>query len=296
MIPDSVLITCLGLTAALAWGISDFFCAKASKDLGPIAASLLINIVGALGFAFIYLLFMRPEAIVTASGVWYSLLAGVVLTMGSLCFFKSLAVGPVSLVSPIGGAYPLVTTALAIAVFHATISQQQLIGIGCIMLGLLLAAEILSRQKLFRKIGAGPLWGLLTALIWGSGFALLSQGVQRLGWQLATLIEFGGVLVCLLVVFPFVRKGENITFAKLRVLATNKFILAAGLIQLVGVLGLNAGLSIDVASGAVITAISACYPIITVFLALRHFKEKVQLIPLFGGLLSVFGVIVLTLG
>ena len=296
MISDSLLVTLLGLSAAIAWGFSDFLCAKASKNLGPITASLLVNLVGAAGFGILYLVFMHPQLHLTAAGFWYAFGAGMVLTLGSLCFFKSLAIGPVSLVSPIGGAYPLVTTALALFAFHATLSRQQLIGIACIMIGLLLAAEIISNEKIFKRVGAGPAWGLMTALVWGTGFALLAQGIQRLGWQVASLIEFGGVLVLLAVIIPFVRSSEAITFTKLRRLSTNKYIVGAGLIQLLGVIALNNGISVEASSGAIVTAISACYPILTVFLALRSFKENVKLIPLLGGFISIFGVVVLTLG
>jgi drug/metabolite transporter (DMT)-like permease len=59
---------------------------------------------------------------------------------------------------------------------------------------------------------------------------------------------------------------------------------------------LNLGLANESASGAIVTALSGCYPVLTVFLALRHFKEEFKLIPLAGGLVSVVGAIMISVG
>jgi len=43
-------------------------------------------------------------------------------------------------------------------------------------------------------------------------------------------------------------------------------------------------------------AVSACYPAITVALALRHFKESVHWVQLGGAAVSVAGVVLLSIG
>jgi drug/metabolite transporter (DMT)-like permease len=78
-------------------------------------------------------------------------------------------------------------------------------------------------------------------------------------------------------------------------MAQNKFVLGAATIQLVGAIAINVGLEYETASGAIITAISAMYPILTMALALAGLKEKVTRPAIAGALISVFGVVALSL-
>lgn len=49
-------------------------------------------------------------------------------------------------------------------------------------------------------------------------------------------------------------------------------------------------------AGAVVTAISAWDPILTIFLALKYFDERVKILPLAGAFVGIIGVVVLSLG
>ena len=97
---DLVAIVC-GLAAGIGWGVSGFFDAKASRSIGPLLASVLINGIVAVGYALVYLLFFRNGHHVQAAGVYYAIASGVVITLGALSYFRGLARGPVALVSPL---------------------------------------------------------------------------------------------------------------------------------------------------------------------------------------------------
>jgi len=238
---------------------------------------------------------MRPSVELTSSGLSFGIVSGVLVAFGAVGLFKGLAAGPVSLVSPISAAYPLVTTIVALLVFNAQLSLRQLFGIALVMTGILLAAELIGLGRVNRKIGVGPAWAFLSVLSWGVGFALLAQAISSLGWQAATFLELASLTITFVILLPFIKGREKISLSLLRRMSLNKFILSAALIQLIGVFAINLGMAYETTSGAVIVAISACYPVLTIFLALRHFKEEVKYIPLLGAFISIAGVVILSL-
>ncbi|HJP96516.1 MAG TPA: DMT family transporter [Candidatus Saccharimonadales bacterium] len=285
-----------GLLAGFGWGISGFFDAKASRTAGPLLASLLINCLVAVGYALLYLLFWRNGHHVQATGVYYATASGVVITLGALSYFKGLALGPVALVSPLSAAYPLVTTIIAFAIFGARLSGLQILAIYMIMAGVMAASGLLTARGIAtRKLQKGPLLALGTAICWGLGYAFAAQAITRLGWQLASLLEFGAMAVAFGVFIPMVKATEVITLKHVVQGCKNRFILLSGGISLGAATLLNVGLSRENSSGAIVAALSACYPVLTVLLARRSFDEAVALVPFIGAFVSIGGVILLSL-
>jgi drug/metabolite transporter (DMT)-like permease len=288
------VLAAFGLAAAAGWGIADFIGAKASKTLGPIMSAFVVNTIGALAFSLVFILFLRDAYTMTPGAFWYAVGAGGTITLGAIAFYKGLKAGPVSLVTPLSAAYPLVTTCLATTVFQAKLTAGQIIGVIGIVLGVMLASEIIGKNRNTRRIGEGPAYALLCATFWGIGYALMAQSAKQVGWESATLIEFGAIVVAFLVCIPFARKQEVITWQATKAMATNKIILGAALIQVAAALAFNIGLSKEATSGALVSALSACYPVLTIVLAFRHFGEKFDPIPFAGAALSIVGVIIMS--
>lgn len=288
---STLLALSLGLAAGIGWGISGFFDAKASKTVGPLAAALLVNCLIAILYAVMFCLFWLP-ATITASGVWYAVGGGVIITIGALAYFKALAIGPVSLASPMSSSYPLVTTLLALFVFGASLRGPQIVGIGLIIVGVMAATQLLRPRQLRALESRGPLLGLLAALCWGVGYTFVAQAVQRLGWQSATFFEFTAMALAFGICVPFANKGRFVPLTSITQGLRNNAVLLASGIAFCAALAFNIGLSHDTASGALVSALSACYPIITVLLALRHFDEQVAKLPLIGALASISGVLI----
>ncbi|MCA9328051.1 EamA family transporter, partial [Candidatus Saccharibacteria bacterium] len=126
-------------------------------------------------------------------------------------------------------------------------------------------------------------------------FTLQAQAVIGLGWQMATLISYVMLTVTYVVITPFIKGKEQFTMQKMARALKSKYVIGATLFGMTGFLALNLGISKDVSSGAVVAALSATYPLITVFLALHRLKEAVQPLPLAGAFLGVAGVIVLSI-
>lgn len=285
-----------GLAAGIGWGFSGFFDAKASRSVGPLVASFVINGIVAVGFAALYILFFLNTFTIDTLGIFYAISSGVVITIGALSYFRGLSLGPVSLVSPLSAAYPLVTTVIAIAIFQVVPTLIQLDAIGMIMFGVLAASGLLSVRGIsVRKLEKGPLFGVFTALSWGVGYALASQAISRLGWQTASFIEFTAMALAFGIFVPMIKSERRISWVVAKTAIKNTHVLLAGIISLGAAVTLNIGLSLENNSGAIVAALSAFYPVLTVMLARRSFNEKVAFLPLIGAFISIAGVVLISL-
>jgi drug/metabolite transporter (DMT)-like permease len=285
-----------GLIAAVSWGLADFLAAKASKRFGGLATGVVVTIISALVFDFVYMLFFHEHTVWSAAGVGFALASGAAFTIANLAFYKGLEHGPVSIVSPLGSLYPLVTTIALVGFFGAVLSPRQYIGIAVVMLGILAASGLFERAKTGRSIGTGPLLGLCGALFWGLAWTFIAQAVVHIGWQFTAAIELTFSSLLFLPLLPLLKRSEVDISKQLLPSMKNFVMVSAGILMMCGFLALSIGLDRvgDLAATAVV--ISACYPIITVFLALKKLKEKVQIIPLAGAFIGIAGVVILSLG
>lgn len=288
---DSILFAVLaGLGTAVSWGVADFYGAKASKVVNPIFAAFFVQLVGATLFTLLYFLILRPQLPIALEGALYGAGAGVLMTFGLAAFYKGLEIGPVSVVSPIAAAYPLITTPLVV-IFGAVLSVMQFAGIGLIVAGVVAASGLFSAKPGEHRLNRGVMLAIGALVFWGVAFALLGQASAQLGWETATLFLAVFNVVGFVVLLPFVKSGDRLG-ANIGIIK-NKWVILAGLLQLTGVVVLN--IALTKAPVAVVTAISSCYPALTVFLALNHFKEKVGIVSLVGAGATIVGVVLLSL-
>lgn len=208
-------------------------------------------------------------------------------------FYYGLEKGPVSIVSPIGSAYPLVTTLLVLTFLHGHLTGWQIGGIFLVIAGITATSGVLTAKKSERKITSGVVYALLTFVLWGISFAFLGEAVARLGWEKATLIDILLELAAILCLAPFLESREHFRVNPFK-LFRNPLIAGAAFIQVAGLAVFNIGLT-KTSSTAIITAISATYPALTILLAVHHFKEKTTIIALSGALVTVTGVVLLSL-
>ncbi|MEU8079268.1 EamA family transporter [Catellatospora citrea] len=282
-----------GCATALCWGFSDYFAARATRVVGPLTAAFLVNTLGALTFALIFVLFIRTPEKITWDGFLFASSGGVLVGLGSIAFFRSLAVGPITLVTPISSVYPLVTATITVSFFAVRLSIWQALGTILVVFGVMLATQVFVKHG---RTGGGPRIALLAAGCWGAGFSLIAQAVGRIGWAHTTLIELAFVVLTFLVFLSFAEDRKQV-FAKLNYrIAGSRFILGAALIQLVGAVFFNVGLTYGPQAGPIVASLSSTYPAITVLLALRYFRERLDPIPFAGALIGIAGVVMLSVG
>jgi drug/metabolite transporter (DMT)-like permease len=291
MIASPLVIVIFGIGAAIAWGSADYLAAKASRRSSPNAAALGVTILSALLFTILFV-FNHGTHQWNLPGVLYGFGAGISLEVGLLMFYKGLDAGPVNLVSPISSAYPLVSTAVVLLLFGGTLRRMDIIGIIVVVTGIAIASGILNTSKSERRLSKGIIYALLTVVIWGLAYALIGKSVSALGWQKASLVDFYAGLAVLPLVLTLVA-GKKFWKSVNSSLIKDKYIITSAIAQTFGGIIFSIGLT-HARSSAVLTAISATYPALTIFLALKGLKEKAQTTSLIGAFITILGIIVLS--
>lgn len=284
-----------GLLSAILLGLADFWSAKTVRHAGPAAAVGVVNIIGFLGFASFYATW-RPHLMLDVGGSWFALGGGLAMAAGQVTFYKGLHIGPVSLVSPLSSAYPFVTTVGVIAFFQSQISLQRLCGFIIVMLGILAASGSVTYKRGEKLWSAGPTWALLTALLWGTGYLALTRALHSMDWQTVSLVQLFVMSVTCPVIALSATAGERIFNEAMLKLFFNRFALGAGLVQTLGLIAINVGIQGEPDLAPVVTAVSACYPVLAIFLSIVYFREQVKRFSLGGAALIIAGIVVLSIG
>lgn len=296
MLTSNAIVMMLGMMGAIGFGTGDFFAAKACKGLGPLAAALCVNVIGLVLIVPWYVLCIHAVPALTAAGLFYLVSASILIVVGLLCMYKAFEIGPVSLVSPLGALYPLATTLISVFVFGAGLTATQLSGIALVIFGVTVAAGVLQSERGERRFGRGPVFALLASLLWGIGYSLLNKAIEAMGWPLATLFQVA-VMTLVLWITTWMNRGcKNLTAAAFAAAMRNRYVIGAGIMQLAAMFAINIALTRDSTMGAVATAATASYPAITVFLAIRYFREQVKFVPLAGAFVGLAGVVLLSVG
>jgi len=126
-----------GLAAALAWGVHDILIRYVSQKLGILVSLFAVLVFGGIAQSLMVLSFGAPTQ-VSNQGLWLSLAAGVTFTIASIGHYNAFQRGPVKLVAPIIGCYPVLAFAMAAATgaeispLHWAALVALIIGIGLV--------------------------------------------------------------------------------------------------------------------------------------------------------------------
>ena len=278
-----------GLTAAISYGVADFLCAKASKASGALTTAFSVSVIGCLASVVFWPATGHALQTITAGALAAAVAGGALIAAGSALLFKAFAIGPVSIVSPIGAAYPLVTTVVGVLFLGVSLSSRQSAGIVLVVLGVMTAAGLLTARLANARLEHGPALSLATAVLWGLAYPLLDRAVSLSGWpSVVTVQAFVAAAVTGLFLW-LSRATEPVTMATIGATLRSTPVVAGAVVLLLGTVAVNVGLSGEDAAGALVAAPSACYPVITVALALRHFREGVDRLALTGAAVAIGG-------
>jgi drug/metabolite transporter (DMT)-like permease len=140
------------------------------------------------------------------------------------------------------------------------------------------------------------LLALSAALLWGIGYALLGQAINEHNWQAITLVQLITMTVVLGIVLFAARHYEPISPRGLLSVMRSRFIIGAGVVQILAVIAINIGFSIGQTTGTAVVAISSAYPLLTIALALYHFQERLTLWTAAGIAATIGGTILVVAG
>ena len=257
-----------GLTAALIWAVHDLLARKLSQ--GAALLPIIATVLGAGCLVLVPFAVMADWSTMTA-GAWRASIAGglaFAVAIGSL--YKAFSIAPVRLVSPVIGAYPLLTLLIAIAQGRE-ITPVDWWAVVLIVTGIAIVA-LAARDDTPDLYAAPPAtaigWAALSAVGFAATFALGQVGA-RLGSELPV------ILIGRVIAFAAIIALAMVATRNLRPPRAN-----LGLLALMGAFDALA-LGLVTASGALPKAeyasvTSSLFGVLTVLLAAWFLKEAVR--------------------
>ena len=182
----------LGLTAALSWGLADYFAAITSRQTGSLRVVLGFHLMATILLAG--LLLVTGEGISDVSGEDLAWLAfvGFLGCLSYLAFYQALAIGPISIVSPIVSAYAAVTVVCAVLIGGERLAPGETAAIVVVILGVLLASSDLAQMRALERVALlGILLALATAVVIGAFVYGVAYFSADYGWLVPIFLARG---------------------------------------------------------------------------------------------------------
>ena len=272
-----------GLIAAFGYGIADVVATVSARRTGVIPTLLAIQVAGALAVGVALLIDAAPPA----GPAWAWLLAVALASLnfaGMLLLYRAFAIGTLSLVSPIGSGFAVVTAGLAF-VSGERPPLLALVGTAALVAGVALVSGVMSGggatlAGIPEAIGAALSLG---AFYWGLGVIIPELGVL---WPVMT----SRIVQALIALGVLWARPARLGLPGRPSL---HLCLVAGILDTVALVAFNVG--VESAFTTTTTAITSLYSVVTVFLAWILFRER--LAPgQWGGVLAViFGIFLVSI-
>jgi len=277
----------LGLTAALAYGASDFIGGLLSRRFSFLQVAVVGQLVAAAGM-LTALPFTSPATAPVATLAWGTA-SGAGAAFGSLALYRGLGRGQMAVVAPLSGVAAAALPALAGLLLGERPSPLALTGVVLALpaVWLVSAAGEANAEPTNRRSSGAVADGLLS----GVGFAVLFLGLDRAGgasglWPVAAAQVSSAVLLC----------GTALSAG--RPLRPERGLVAGA--ASVGVLGGTATVLFFFATGMSLVAVAAVltslYPAATVLLARLLLAERLSRTQLLGLGLAAAAVVLIVTG
>ncbi len=190
----------LGLGAALCWGLADYFAALASRSIGALRVVLGFHLVALLPLGALVLA-TDGLARVDAAQVCVLVLVGATGWMSYLAFYGALAIGPISVLSPIVSGYAAVTVVLAVLFTGSRLSALQAGSVVITIAGAMFAsADVreLMRTRIRQRSTLGVVLALCAMALLGGFVFGVSYYRVRIGWLAPIFLARGFAALFLL--------------------------------------------------------------------------------------------------
>jgi drug/metabolite transporter (DMT)-like permease len=272
------------LAASGVWGVADFFAGVKSRSHGV----LTVLVVGQLAGLSI--------ASVLAAAAWnappqralFAIPAAVTGTLGLFAFLKAMAVGAISLVTPLVSLSAAVPVVFGVATGD-DLSWAQAAGIALAVGGAFFAAvESVAEEGGRRSLGAGVGLAIVAALAFGSYFPFMDAAADDdLFWAVLVFRLTSSSIV----VTALLGSGTRLT-ARTAVTVTPLVLIGVG--DVAGIAFFGAASQSGLVS--VVSVLSSLYPVIGVLLAAFLLRERLTGIQ-WAGVAAVFvGVALISAG
>lgn len=280
------------LMSMLFWGLALFLAAIASRKIGNILTLFWMQIFGFV-IGSIYLLFSPNLVSLHLLPPFIPVLISIALLQatGALAYYKGMVKGQVSLVSPLGASYGLITAILSIIFLKEILRLNQLVAIILIIFGMIIISINLKdfiKNKSIQLL-TGTKEGIIAMLSWGVSLFLLIFPSKELGWFLPSIF-FRFLIILFLLIYilyskiSFLPKTQKLPF---------KLLVFIGLFDILAFFSYSLGVSQGY--GSIVGPVSSASTLVTIFLGLIFFKEKLGVRKIIGVLAIVGGLVLISI-
>ncbi len=279
----------LGLAAALSWGFSDYCATLASRRTGALRTVLGLH---AIAIVVLAVAVAVTGALDGVTGEQVLVLAGVgALGWASyLAFYRALAIGPISIVSPIVSGYAAVAVILAVLLLGERLAGGEVAAVLIVFTGVAFASADLRKLHLTQRT---QLLGIALAVLTMFSIGAFVFGVSYYSGELGWLgpIFLGRVFTGALIALTAIR-GSEWRFPD-RSTATLGLIAMVACLDTAGYIAFNVG--VREADTSLVATAAAPYAVVPVVLGVLILRERPALVQWLGVALVIGGVVLLGL-
>ncbi len=301
-----MLTVILGFATSLVYGFADFFGAIAARRINAVLVTFLSGISGLL-----FLLSLSPAlgASFDQETLFWGISAGIASAFAMTCLYASLAIGPISIVSPLGA---VVSAIVPAAVGFAL--GERFGWIGWIALGVILVAVVLVGFVPGEAVRLPSAKGLILGIAAGTGIGVvlicLAMAPDESGLGPVILLRsvsagiLGGLLLIRIIASKATsaNKAGDATNAKTFKLTNGKVerkfwlaVIVAGLFDSSANVFFLLAARVPDGTLTVVSVLTALYPLGTIILARLVLKERIALVQQIGIGLALGGSVLLAL-
>lgn len=258
----------LGLAAALCWGLSDVCATFATRRTGALGTLLGFHL---LSTAVLAIAVVGSGALddVRLEHVLVFLGNGVLGAGAYLFFYRALAMGPISIVSPIVSGYAAVTVILAVLVLGESLNGGELAAVVVAFTGVLLASTDLTQLHRIERRELAGIGLAVLAMTWiGIYLFFVAYYTDELGWL--TPIFLGRVFTALFLAAAAVRG------ASWRLADRSRLVLglvgAIAVLDTVGYVAFNVG--VERADTSLVATAAAPYAVVPIVVGVAFLEER----------------------
>ncbi len=288
----------LGLLTAITYGAADFFAALATRGLRVLAVTLGSSIAGLAALLTLSPIFGADYS--DASLAWGVI--GGVCSVGALtALYASLAIGPISIISPLGA----LVSAIVPAVIGVVVLGDKFSPTGWLAIGVGLVAVVLIGIVPDATGSRPKLKGIVLAIVAGVGIGLtvtsLAQSPHDSGIAPVIITRFTACVILVLLNLPWIiqvaKKRQPLMIESVLAPKPGKLLailIAAGLFDAAA----NILFTLASRSGSLTVAgvLTALYPLGTILLARVVLKEHITCVQGVGIFLALVASVLLAIG
>jgi drug/metabolite transporter (DMT)-like permease len=278
-----------GLAAAAAWGGSDLVTAMIGRRFSPFLVLVTAHCAATVLMTLLLLFVLDVDTPSTGQAA-LALSLGIISVATYLTLYRALALGPLTIVSPVISSWVVVTVLLAVVVLAEPLGVVPAIACAVIVVGVVLGSR--GRAAPAGRPSAGRA-GLLFALAAMAGLGVLNLVLGRLaqdiGWFLPLYLSRGASAAILLTIAAARR---DLPWRRLNRRTLLTAIAVPGTIATLGGFAFNAGAETNI---SITAAASSVYPLIPVAAGVLLLRERLAAHQVVGLGAIIGGLVVLGL-